>query len=158
MNQPWIYMRSPSWSPLPIQSLWVFPVHQPWALVACMVILFNNAKFNIWELECKHIGVFVFFCYCCSVAKLCPTLCNPVDYSMIGFPVLHYLSPSVCLNSCPLSQWCHPTISSSVTPFSCLQSASWSFSMSQLVTSGDHSIGASVLAQSFQWIFRVDFL
>ena len=59
---------------LSIRSLWVFPVHQLWALVACMVILFNNAKFNIWVLECKHIGVFVFFCYCCSVAKLCPTL------------------------------------------------------------------------------------
>ena len=43
-------------------------------------------------------------------------------------------SPRVCLNSCPLSQWCHPTISSSVVPFSsCLQSlpASGSFKMSQ---------------------------
>ena len=28
---------------------------------------------------------------CCSVAKSCPTLCNPMDYSMLGFPVLHYL-------------------------------------------------------------------
>ena len=55
------------------------------------------------------------------------------------------LSPWVCLNSCPLSQWCHPTISSSVTPF-CLQSTSGFFSMSQLITSGDQSIGASVLA------------
>ena len=39
MNQPWIYMCSPSWSPptsLPIPSLWVFPVHQPWALVSCI--------------------------------------------------------------------------------------------------------------------------
>ena len=32
------------------------------------------------------------------------------------------LSPGACSNSCPLSQWCHPTISSSVVPFSCLQS------------------------------------
>ena len=40
------------------------------------------------------------------------------------------LSPGVCSNSCPLSQWCHPTISSSVAPFSCTQSflASGSFS------------------------------
>jgi len=50
------------------------------------------------------------------------------------------------LNSCPLSQWCHPTISSSVIPFSsCRQSfpASGSFQMSQLFTSGGQSIGVS---------------
>ena len=49
-------------------------------------------------------------------------------------------------NPCPLSRWCHPTISSSVVPFSsCLQSfpASGSFRMSQLFTSGGQSIGAS---------------
>ena len=61
-------------------------------------------------------------------------------------------SPGACSNSCPLSRWCHPTISSSVIPFSsCLQSfpASGSFPMSQLFTSGGQSIGppssASVL-------------
>ena len=51
-----------------------------------------------------------------------------------------------CSNSCPLSWWCHPTISSSVIPFSsCLQSfpASGSFQMSQYFTSGGQSIGAS---------------
>ena len=51
-----------------------------------------------------------------------------------------------CSNSCPLSQWCHPTISSSVVPFSsCLQSfpASGYFQMSQFFTSGDQSIGLS---------------
>ena len=49
-------------------------------------------------------------------------------------------------NSCPLSQWCHPTTSSSVIPFSsCLQSfpASESFPMNQFFTSGDQSIGVS---------------
>ena len=49
-------------------------------------------------------------------------------------------------NLCPLSQWCHPTISSSVVPFpSCLQSlpASGSFQMSHLFTSGAQSIGVS---------------
>ena len=55
-------------------------------------------------------------------------------------------SPRACSNSCPLSRWCHPTISSSVVPFfSCLQSfpASGSFLMSWLFTSGGQSIGAS---------------
>ena len=55
-------------------------------------------------------------------------------------------TPGVYLNSCPLSQWCHPTISSSVVPFSsCRQSfpASGSFQMSQLFTSSGQSIRVS---------------
>ena len=55
-------------------------------------------------------------------------------------------TPGACSNSCPSSCWCHPTISSSVIPFSsCLQSvpASGSFLMSQLFPSGGQSIGAS---------------
>ena len=57
-------------------------------------------------------------------------------------------SPGACSNSCPLSQWCHPTISSSVIPFSCLQSfpASGSFLMSQLFASGGQRIGVSASA------------
>ena len=57
--------------------------------------------------------------------------------------------PGACLNSCLLSRWCHPTISSSVVPFSsCLQSfpASRSFPVSWLLTSGGQSIGASASA------------
>ena len=53
------------------------------------------------------------------------------------------------LNSCPSSQWCHPTISSSIVPFSsCPQSfpASVSFQMSQFFTSGSQSIGVSASA------------
>ena len=60
-------------------------------------------------------------------------------------------SPSlrVCPSSCPLNWWCHPTISSSVTPFSfCLQSfpTSGSFPLSPLFASGGQSIGASASA------------
>ena len=68
-------------------------------------------------------------------------------------------SPRVCPSSCPLSRWCHPTISSSVIPFySYSQSlpASGSFPMSQLFTSGGQSM--ELQHQSFQWIFRLDFL
>ena len=57
--------------------------------------------------------------------------------------------PGVYSNSCPSSQWCHPTISSSVVPSSShLQSfpASGSFQMSQFFTSGGQSIGVSVSA------------
>ena len=59
------------------------------------------------------------------------------------------LSPRVCSNSCPLSQWCHPTISSSETPFfSCPQSFSalGSFPVTWLFTLGGQSVGASALA------------
>ena len=55
-------------------------------------------------------------------------------------------SPRICSNSCPLSQWCHPTVSSSVVPFSsCLRSSPelGSFPMSQLFASSGQSIGAS---------------
>ena len=58
-------------------------------------------------------------------------------------------SPRACLNSCLFSWWCHPTISSSVIPFSsCLQfcPASRSFPVSQFFISGGQSIGVSVSA------------
>ena len=70
-------------------------------------------------------------------------------------------TPGVYPNSCPLSRWCHPTISSSVVPFSsCPQSfpASGSFPMSQLFASGGQSIGVSASTQSFQWTLRTDLL
>ena len=59
------------------------------------------------------------------------------------------LSPEVRSNSCPLSQWCHPTISSSVTPLLLLPSvfpASGSFPVSWLFASGGQSIGTSASA------------
>ena len=75
-----------------------------------------------------------------------PILCNPMDCSRLPCP-----SPPLgaCSDSCPLSQRCHPTISSSVVPFSSyLQSfpASGSFPMSQFFASGGQNIGASASA------------
>ena len=61
-------------------------------------------------------------------------------------------SPGAGSNSCPSSQWCHPTISSSVVPFSfCLQSlpASRSFPKSQFLASGGQSTGVSASASVF---------
>ena len=58
-------------------------------------------------------------------------------------------TPEAYSNPCPSSRWCHPTISSSIIPFSsCLQSslASGSFQMSQFFASGGQSIGVSVSA------------
>ena len=108
-----------------------------------------NSSWNI----CIHI-------YCInqfsSVAQSCPTLCDPMDCNTPGLAVISS-TPGVYSKSCPLSWWCHPTISSSVIPFSsCLQSspAPGSFQMSQFVASGGQSIGvtasASVLPMNIQ--------
>ena len=69
-------------------------------------------------------------------------------------------TPGAYLNSCPSRQWCHPTISSSVVPFSHFQSfpASGSFPMSGFFTSGCQSIGVSASASVLPRIFRTDFL
>ena len=96
---------------------------------------------------------------CCSVAQSCPTLCDPhgLQHARVPCPSP---SPSICSNSCPVSQWYHPTISSSVIPFSsCLQSfpTSGSFPMNQLFTSVGQHIGAlasaSVLPMNIQGWF-----
>ena len=83
-------------------------------------------------------------CGCCSVTRLCLTLCDAMDCSMSSF--CPSLSPGVYSDSCPLCQWCYLTISSSATPFSfCPQSfpASGSFLMSWLFASDGQRIGAS---------------
>ena len=111
------------------------------------------SKYSCKNWVCENI--FVNVC-CCSVAKSCPTPCDPMDCSMPGFPVLHY--HGVWSNSRPLSQWGHLTISFSVTPFSsCPQPfpVSGSFPIIWLFTSGGWSIGAlaSVLPENIQGWF-----
>ena len=83
--------------------------------------------------------------HCCSVVfdSLWP---HGLQHARLPRPSLF---PRVCSNSCPLTQWCHPNISSSTAHFSsCLQSfpASGSFPMSRLFSSGGQSIGASASA------------
>ena len=105
---------------------------------------------SIWHQSIFEI-LFALYC-CCSVTQLFPTLCDLMDYLMDS--EITSLSLRVCSNSCPLSQWCYPTISSSATPFSlCLQSfpASESFPMSQLL--GGHL--ASVLPMNIQGWFSL---
>ena len=92
----------------------------------------THLGFNLWGLSC-------------SVTQSCPTLCDSHGLQHARLPCPSP-TPRACSNSCPLSWWCHPTISSSVVPFSSgLQSfpASGSFQMSQLFASGGQSIGVS---------------
>ena len=82
-----------------------------------------------------------------SVAQPCLTLCDPMNCMQHTKPPCPSPTPGIYPNPCPLSWWCHPTISSSVVPFSfCPQSfpALGSFQMSPLFTSGGQSTGVSV--------------
>ena len=77
------------------------------------------------------------YCCCGSVSKLCTTLWDTTNWSTQAS--LSFTVSRVYTDSCPLSQWCHPTIASSVALFSfCLHSfpASGSFPVSWLFTSG----------------------
>ena len=83
-----------------------------------------------------------------SVPFSCPIMCNSLRPHGLQHTRLPCPSPTprACSNSCPLSRWCHPTISSSVISFSShLHSfpASRSFQTSQFFTSGGQSIGVS---------------
>ena len=91
------------------------------------------------------------YCCCCSITQSLFNNSNSLWPHGLQHTRLPCPSPSpgVCSDSCPLSQWCHPITSSSVTPFSsCPKSfpASGPFPMSQLFTSGGHSTGVSALA------------
>ena len=100
-------------------------------------------------------------CCWCSVDQLCLFVTHALQHAWLPCPSP---SPGACSNSCPLSWWCHPTISSSVIPFSsCFQSfpVSRSFPMNWLFISGGQSIGASASTSVIPvniWIFRTDFL
>ena len=86
-------------------------------------------------------------CWSCSVSQSCLTLLRLHGMQHVSFPCPSPASRG-CSNSYPLSQWCHPTVSSSVVPFSsCLDSFPASRSiLSQLFAWGGQSIGASASA------------
>ena len=95
------------------------------------------------------------FFNCLVVTSIHQFSCSIVSNSLRSHGLQHTRPPCpsparwVYSNSCPLSQWCHPTISSSTIPFSsCLQSfpASGSFPVSQFFASGGQSIGVSASA------------
>ena len=85
--------------------------------------------------------------YCCSVAQSCGLLWpHGLHHTRLSCPLL---SPGGCSNSCPLSRWCHPTVSSSVAPFSSHPQsfpASRSFPIGWFFALGDLSIWASISA------------
>ena len=150
---------------------WVFKFLAKFAISLSSYSLYQNLQWHQLLLEMGDLCLFFFFsdesCHklvnfisfvktktsgclnyiylCCSVTKSRPALwLHGLWHTSCPSPC-----PRVCSNSCPLSRWCHPTISPSVVPFSsCLQSfpASRSFPVSWLFVPGGQSIGASVSA------------
>ena len=89
-----------------------------------------------------------------SVIQLCPTLCDPMDYSMLGFPVHHQL-PELAQTHVhwvgDAIQPSHPLWSLSPPAFSFFQWVSFSHQVAKVLE-------FQLQNQSFQWIFRTDFL
>ena len=105
----------------------------------------RQALLTFWQSSLNQ-PTFCIHCCLCSVAM--SNYLQPHGLQNAKLPCSS-LSPWVCSNSCLLSRWGHPTISSAFVPFSsCLQAcpASGSFPVSQFFTSGGQSIGASALA------------
>ena len=91
-----------------------------------------------------------------SVAQLCPTLWDPMDCSRPGLPVHHQLPEFIRL----MNHWCHPTISSSVVPFSSHHQSFLASGSFQMISSYqvDKILEFQPQHQYFQWILRTDFL
>ena len=117
----------------------------------------QNGSLTLGESYCTHfsrICIFLYFTYYIidGTSGFVQFSHSVVSDSLQPYGLQHARppcpspTPRVYPNSCPLSQWCHPTILSSVVPFSpCPQSfpVSGSFPMSQFFTSGGQSIGVS---------------
>ena len=120
-----------------------------------MISYFREYYSSIWNNDIMQLQQHGWAC-CYSVAHSMSNSLWPHGLQPARLPCLSP-SPGACSAPYPLSQWCQPTIPSSVIPFSsCLQSfpASWSFPMSWLFASGGQRIGisasASVLPMNIQ--------
>ena len=123
--------------------------------------LHRNLLFNLHVfVKCTLEYTLCCYCYCCSVTKSCPTLCDPMDCSRPGFPVHHQLPELAQTHVHRVGdaiQSSHPLSSPSPPAFNLSQHQG----LFQWVCSS-HQV-AKVLEfqlqhQSFEWIFRTDFL
>ena len=103
----------------------------------------SSSQTGAWDYR-KGLRRLQYHQFSCSVVYECLST-HGLQHARLPCPTP---TPRACSDSCPSSQWCHPTISSSIDSSSCLQSfpASGSFQMSQFFVSGGQNIGFSVSA------------
>ena len=150
VSTSWGWSESQGWWYL----TWKAPTHLPWT---CHQSTGANSIGWLMNPVQIHPNQSPELCFVLFTHKV---LSNSLQLHRLQHARLPCPSPSsrVCSNSCPLSQWCHPTISSSVTPCSsCPQSfpASGSFPMSQFFTSSGQSIEASASVSVLPMNIRV---
>ena len=127
----------------------IFKILKPVPRSFCLVpIIVSLVHFTTWRISKFSLGLYTLILSCCCC---CSLMSDSLQLHGLQHARLPCPSQSlrVCSNSCLSSWWCHPTISSSVIPFSsCPQSfpASGTFPRSQLFASGGQSIGASASA------------
>jgi len=140
-------------------SWFFFPKYWTGQKVHFSLYLTEKPKQTYWPTQ-YLLSLDIFYCCCCLVAKLYPTLCDPMDCSMLGFPVLHCLLEFTQTHVHQVSdviQPSRPLLSPSPPAFNLSQHQG----LFQWVSPLHHV--AKVLEfqlqhQSFQWILRVDFL
>jgi len=119
-------------------------------IYACVIVIFVLYINFYWSIV-KHIALQCCVNFYCTAKRVSYQISHSVVSNwQHARPPCPSPTPWFHSDSCPLSQWCHPAISSSVVPFSsCPQSlpASESFPMSQLFTWGGQSTGVSALAK-----------
>ena len=117
-----------------LSSVFCLVLQCPWLLHTCMFLFLNCNESSLWKVS----TTFIFF-PCCSVAQSCPTPCNPMDWSVPGFPV-HCQIPE-------LAQTHVHWVSGGIQPSHPLSSPSPAFNLSQqqglFIALGGQSIGAS---------------
>ena len=132
-----------------------------WTNQTCFILYTHLRLFFIYVCVCIYIYIiFSSVQFGGSVTQSRPTLCDPMNRSTPVLPVDHQL-PEFTQTQRPLSQWCHPAISSSVVPFSSFPQslpASGSFPMSQLSQEVAKVLEFQLQHQSFQRNLRVDLL
>ena len=130
------------------QSLWV------WGTLTRVCPVQSFLSLPLWA---RKAFIYPSGCSCCSVAQLCLTVCNPMDCSTPGFPVLHYLPE--------LAQTHVHWVGDAIQPSWTLSSPSPpAFNLSQhqglsqwVCSSHWVAKGLELQDQSLQWIFRIDF-
>ena len=120
--------------------------------------IFCNKCFYMYTKLCVYIYIYTFvsnqyFVHLqfSSVTQLCPTLCDPIDCSMPGFPVLHHLPELAQTLSIDATQLSHPLSSPSPPPFNHSQHQGLFHQVAKVLE-------LQLQPQSFERIFRTDFL